>query len=67
MKFFIDFGPATPPHWVTHFWGPGGCGEGGWGQNFFAYSGHCVWIWTQVLNNFFLVYGPPNSWRGPGS
>ena len=38
---------------------------GGWGgQNFFAHSGCCVWIWTQVQGNLFLVHGPPNPWRG---
>ena len=37
---------------------------GGGGQNFFAYSGCYVWIWTQVRGNFFLVHGPPNPWRG---
>ena len=37
------------------------------GQNFFADCGRCVWIWTWVLNNFFLVYGAPNPWWGsPG-
>ena len=41
----------------------GGVGGGG-GQNFFAYSGCCVWIWTQVRGNSFLVHGPPNPWRG---
>ena len=40
---------------------------GGGGQNFFAYCGRCMCIWTWVLKNFFLVYGPPNPWRGPGS
>ena len=45
-------------------WGWGGGGVGGGGQNFFAYSGCCVWIWTQVPGNFFLVHGPPNPWRG---
>ena len=43
--------------------GWGGC-RGGGGQNFFPYSGCCVWIWTQVRGNFFLVHGPPNPWRG---
>ena len=38
--------------------------SGGVGQNFFAYSGCCVWIWTQVPGNFFLVHGPPSPWRG---
>ena len=36
-------------------------------QNFFAYCGRCVCIWTWVLQNFFLVYGSPNPWWGPGS
>ena len=34
--------------------------------NFFAYCGSRALIWTQVLNNFFLVHGPPNQWRVPG-
>ena len=58
--------PFTPPTRVgTPFWGGwvgGGCRGGG--QNFFAYSGCCVWIWTQVRGNFFLVHGPPNPWWG---
>ena len=39
-------------------------GGGGGAQNFFAYRGRCVCIWTWVLKNFFLVYGPPNPWWG---
>ena len=42
----------------------GGGGVGGGGQNFFVYCGRCVCIWTWVLEKFFLVYGPPNPWRG---
>ena len=55
---FLDFDPRIPPHLGTPFLEGG---EGG--QNFFAYRGRCVCIWTLVLKNFFLVYGPPNPWR----
>ena len=49
----------TPLYLGTAFLG------GGWGgQNFFADCSSCVGIWTWVLSNFFLVYGPPNPWRG---
>ena len=27
-------------------------------------SSCCVWIWTWVLSNFFLVHRPPNPWWG---
>ena len=60
---FLDFDPRTPPHRGTLFWGGGGGGGGG-GQNLFVYCGRCVCICTWVLKNFFVVYGPPNSWRG---
>ena len=63
-QYFLDFWiltpvPPPPPRtWVPPFW------VGGWGgQNFFACCGRCVCIWTWVLKNFFLVYGPPNPWR----
>ena len=42
----------------------GGVEVGGGGQNYFPYCGRCVWIWTRVWGDFFLVYGPPNLWRG---
>ena len=60
FSFLTPLAPRTP------FWGGGGGGgvSGGGGQNFFAYSGCCVWIWTQVPGNFFLVHGPPNPWWG---
>ena len=47
----------------------GGCRGGGGGQNFFAYSGCCVWIWTQVQGNFFLFLymDPLIHGEGPGS
>ena len=48
--WWLKFGP-------TEFWGGGG-------QNFFAYCGRRVCIWTWVLRNFFLVYGPPNPCGG---
>ena len=57
MIFWI-LTPVPPRTWVPPFLG---------GQNFSAYCGCCVCIWTWVLKNFFLVYGPPNPWRGPGS
>ena len=44
--------------------GGGGVGGGGGGQNYFAYCGCCVWNWTRVRGNFFLVHGPPNPWWG---
>ena len=56
--------PLAPPTRVPLFGGVGVGGVWGGGQNFFAYSGCCVWIWTQVPGNFFLVHGPPNPWRG---
>ena len=62
--------PAKLPIRPSHFGGMGGAragAGGGKGQNFFAYCGRCVWIWTRVLTNFFLVYGIPNPWRGPRS
>ena len=64
-EFFV-FDPFSTPYPGTPFWGGGGVGGGGVeaGQNFFAYSGCCVWIWTQVRGNFFHVHGPPNPWRG---
>ena len=37
---------------------------GGMGQTFFVYCGHCMWIWTCVVHNFFLVRGPSNQWLG---
>ena len=37
---------------------------GGGFQNYFAYCGPCVWIWTWVQGDFFLVHGPPNLWQG---
>ena len=52
--------PVPPRTWVPPFFG----GGGGGGQNIFAYCGRCVCIWTRVLKNSFLVYGPPNPWRG---
>ena len=61
---FSDFDPSTPPVPGCHFFGRG---VGGGGQNFLAYCGRCVWIWTRVRNNFVLVHGPPNLWQGPGS
>ena len=36
----------------------------GGGQNFSAYCGLCVCIWTWVLKNFLLVYGPFKQWWG---
>ena len=58
--------PLPPRTRVPLFWGMGGGLGGcrGGGQNFFAYFGCSVWIWTQVPGNFFLVHGPPNPWRG---
>ena len=41
-----------------------GGGVGGGHQNFFVYCRCCVCIWTCLLKNFFLLYGPPNPWRG---
>ena len=64
---FLFLTPLAPRTRVPLFGGGGGvCGgvSGGGGQNFFAYSGCCVWIWTQVRGNFFLVHGTPNPWRG---
>ena len=55
--------PLAPRTRVPLFEGAGVGAGGGGGQNFFAYSGGCVWIWTQVRGNF-LVHGPPNPWRG---
>ena len=43
--FFLDFDPRTPPYLGTPFLGGSGWGEGG-GQNFFAYCGRYVCIWT---------------------
>ena len=61
----MNFSFLTPlaPHTRVPLFGWVGVSGGG-GQNFFAYSGCCVWIWTQVRGNFFLVHGPPNPWRG---
>ena len=56
--------PLSPRTRVPLFGGVGVGGCRGGGQKFFAYSRCCVWIWTQVLGNFFLVHGPPNPWRG---
>ena len=36
------------------------------GAIWLAYSRHCASIRTQVQQNFFLLYGPPNQWRDPG-
>ena len=59
----FSFLTLLPPRTrVPLFGGGGGCRGGG--QNFSAYSGCSVWIWTQVWGNFFLVHGPPNPWRG---
>ena len=44
--------------------GVGRGGPGGGSEIFLAYCSCCVWIWTWVVKNFFLVYGPPNLWRG---
>ena len=65
MNFSI-LTPLPPRTRVPLFGGVGGGWGGcrGGGQNFFPYSGCCVWIWTQVRGNFFLVHGPPNPWRG---
>ena len=65
MIFWI-LTPVPPRTGVPFFegGGVGGGGVGGGGQNFFVYCGPCVCIWTWVLKNFFLVYGPPNPWRG---
>ena len=62
---FLFLTPLPPRTRVPLFGGSGvgGC-RGGGGQNFFAYSRCCVWIWTQVRGNFFLVHGPPKPWRG---
>ena len=51
---FFDLDPLTPPPLpgYPHFGGAGGC------QNFFVYCGRCVWIQTQVLNNFFFHMDP---------
>ena len=55
--------PLAPQTRVPLF--GGGCVGVGWGaQKFFAYSGCCLWIWTQVRGNFFLGHGPPHPWRG---
>ena len=56
------FYPRTPPHLGTPFFGGG---EGG--QNFFAYCGRCVCIWTWVLRTFFLYMDPLTHGGGPGS
>ena len=58
FSFFTPFAPRTR---VPLF---GGVGVGGGSQNCFAYSGCCVWIWTRVQGNFFLLHGPRNPWRG---
>ena len=60
-RFFV-FGPSTPRNRGPLFLGGGG--RGGGAQKFFAYCGRCLCIWTRVLKNIFLVYGPPNPWRG---
>ena len=43
----------------------GGQGWGGGGQNFFEYCGRCALIWTQALNNSYLVQALTNG-RVPG-
>ena len=61
---FLFLTPLAPPYPGTPFGGGGGGGCRGGCLNFFAYSRCCVWIWTQIRGNFFLVHGPPNLWRG---
>ena len=65
---FSFWTPLAPRTRVPLFGGVGVwvrvSGGGGGVQNFFVYSGCCVWIWTQVRGNFFLAHGPPNPWRG---
>ena len=58
MIFWI-LTPVLPRTWVPPFWGGG--------QNFFAYCGRCVCIWTWVLKNFFLENDPLTHGGGPGS
>ena len=58
MNFSI-LTPYPPPRVPGNPFGGGG--------HFFAYCGRCGLIQTEVLNNFFLVRGPPNQWQGPGS
>ena len=53
-NIFLGFDTRSPPPLtqvrIVFFWGGGGWGGGG-GQNFFAYCGRCVCIWTWVLKN----------------
>ena len=58
MIFLILTPPYPPPPLLGTLLGGGG------GQNFFAYCGRRACIWTWVLRNFFLVYGPPNPCGG---
>ena len=60
----MNFSILTPLPPVPRYPMLGCVCEGGGGQGFFAYWGRRVLIWTRVVHNFFLVYGPPNPWRG---
>ena len=62
---FLDFDPPPPPspgYPVTPFAGEGGGGGGGVKTSLRIVAAMCVCTW--VLQNFFLVYGPPNPWQG---
>ena len=62
--------PLAPRTRVPLFGGlgcGGGGGVGGGGQNFFAYSGCCVWIWTQSGATFLLYMDPLTHGGGTGS
>ena len=66
FSFFTPLAPRTRVPLFGEAGGGGGVGGGGV-QNFFAYSGCCVWIWTQVRATFFLYMDPLTHGGGPGS
>ena len=61
---FFDFDPSAPP--PPPYSGTAFGGGGGGVRSWLACSCYYASIQSHAQGNFFLLYGPPHQWRGPG-